>query len=253
MDAGKAAMPEAFGAKTLELAQHCIDRCAGPSAAVAALLWSMLDFLTIAWEMTGAKGCLPSTSASTTLCLYNTLQPVVRHAIITLAHAPGGWALDSQSQILTTNDLTSFLNKLVLSSGIKELLIALGKPFLGFAKNTHDRWLPTLSYGGIAADSPYLLLATPPLFSFDNIDAFFCTHISVVSWQAYLIRKQPALTCNKVPLTNLITFPGQYPVQPNERIDGKDNNRLDWIASDEAIISLIGWIAREIMTGTVTT
>ena len=147
MDAGKAAIPEAFSAKTLELAQYRIDRCAGPSAAVAALLWSTLDFLTIAWEMTGAKGCLPSTSTSTTLRLYNTLQPVVRHAIITLAHAPGGWAFDSQSQILATNDLTSFLNKLVLSSGIKELSIALGEPFLGFAKNTHNRWLPTLSYG----------------------------------------------------------------------------------------------------------
>jgi hypothetical protein len=56
-------MPDTFGAKALDLAHHCINSCTSSSAAIAAVLWAVLDFLTIAREMTTTRG-LDSVSSS---------------------------------------------------------------------------------------------------------------------------------------------------------------------------------------------
>ena len=193
VDVAKSAMPDTFGAKAVELAHHRINDCTSSSAAIAAILWAVLDFLTIAREMTTMRGLDDTSSSFSVLRLYNVLQPVTRHALVTLALAPGGWAHDAQSQIQATNELFRFLSKLTLLAGVQGLTVSHGEPYTGFNRTSRDRWLPALAYGALPTESPHLLLTSPPLFSFDNIDAFFCTHVSVNSWHGYLVRRQPQL------------------------------------------------------------
>jgi hypothetical protein len=63
VDVAKSAMPDTFSAKALELAHHRIENCSSSSAAIAAIIWSVLEFLTIAREMTTTRG-LGDTSSS---------------------------------------------------------------------------------------------------------------------------------------------------------------------------------------------
>ena len=188
VDAAKSAMPGTFGAKALELAHRRIDSCTSSSAAIAAILWAVLDFLTIMHEMTSTHGLDNKASSQSVLQFYNAIQPVTRHALVTLALVPGGWAHDSHSQILATNELSQFLARLTLLASVEGLAVLPGEPYTGFNQTSHDRWLPALAYGGLPSESSHLLLASPPLFSFNNIDTFFCTHVHVASWHSFLIR-----------------------------------------------------------------
>jgi len=249
VDVAKSAMPDTFGAKALELAHHRINNCTSSSAAIAAIVWAVLDFLTIAREMTNTRGLNKTSSSFSVLRLYNVLQPVTRHALVTLALAPGGWAHDSRSQIQATNELTQFLSKLALLSDIKGLTVSPGEPYTGFSNTSRDRWLPALAYGGLPAESPHLLLTAPPLFSFDNIDAFFCTHVSVNSWHSYLVRRQPKLVRRAVPLFSRPLFPNPWHPRLHTLSDAElDDDNDDWMTSEEAVITLLSWVGRVVLT-----
>jgi hypothetical protein len=200
--------------------------------------------------MTTTCGLGNTSSSLMVLRLYNILQPVTRHALVTLAHAPGGWAHDSQSQIVTMNELIKYLNRMILSAQIKGLSVTHGEPYTGFNDTACHRWLPALAYGALPTESPHLLLASPPLFSFNNIDAFFCTHVSVTSWHSFLARRQPGLALKSVPLFGRPSFPNPWTSQLANLADVAevDNDCDDWMTGEEAVMAIISWVGRVVLT-----
>lgn len=210
MDVAKLAMPNTFSTKALDLAHCWINKCMSTTTVIAAVIWSVLDFLTIASKMNTIQGLDCSTTSLAVLHLYNVLQPITHHALVTLTLAPGRWACNSRIQVAATRELSQYLMQTILRTNVKGVSLSLGKPYTGFGQTTHDCWLPALTFGSLPSDSPQLLLTTPPVFSFNNIDTFFCTHVSMPSWHAYLARAQPRLMCLPIPLFSLPMFPNPW-------------------------------------------
>ena len=250
MDVAKSAMPDAFGAKALDLAHHRINECTSTTSAIAAILWSVLDFLTIASEMSTMQGLDRTTTSLAVLRLYNVLQPITRHALVTLALAPGGWAHDSRMQTVATRELSQYLTQTILRANIKGVSLSLGEPYTGFDQTARDRWLPALTYGSLPSDSPRLLLASPPVFSFDNIDAFFCTHVSAPSWHTYLARSQPRLARIPVPLFSRPMFPNPWHPRLQSLADAveADHDHDEWTTGEEAAVAIVSWVGRVLLT-----
>ena len=139
---------------------------------------------------------------------------------------------------------------MTLHSNIKGISLSLSELYTGFKNSLCHRWLPVLTYGSLPSDSPCFLLTSPPVFSFDNINAFFCTHVSAPSWHAYLTHTWPWLAWLPVPLFSRPMFPN--PWQPHLQSPTntiKTNNKHDkWTTGEEAIVAIVSWVGWVLLT-----
>jgi hypothetical protein len=251
LEAAKPLLPGIYNFRLFEFWRDTVTNVVTTSAATAAMLRVAIDLVAHASQSVGANSLESSTGPRFALRLYSLIYPTIRNALISIAQMPGPWCRDSKAQRQATDELKSFLIKLVLDANLNNVSVTLGDPFIGFAKTPNDRWLPTIQWGGAQPEDHHILLTTPPLSSLDDIDIHMCRHPAIQAWQQLLVRKFPFLALDSTPLYAEPKFPCPWTTHPST---AKNIAHIDITIRStgaESAETLLSWIGRSMLSSSL--